>query len=86
MSYYDHATMMALKLGPWRDPAAATRNGHNPHRSGATADRTVSPASSNHFGRLVRQLLGGLSLMASAATRAAPGGTRERGGDAPGKT
>ncbi|WP_139112511.1 hypothetical protein [Hoeflea olei] len=23
MSYYDHATMMALRLGPWADPHAA---------------------------------------------------------------
>jgi len=25
MSYYDHATLMALKLGPWADPQAVER-------------------------------------------------------------
>ena len=35
MSYYDHATMMAWKLGPWADdPAAArARCAVSPHRS-----------------------------------------------------
>ncbi|WP_412050450.1 MULTISPECIES: hypothetical protein [unclassified Hoeflea] len=89
MSYYDHATMMALKLGPWRETATHTRDGHIPHCFEAVALHTAPPVPSNGPTRLVRQLLGRLAT-ASTAIRAASSARLSAphadGGDAPGKT
>lgn len=48
MSYYDHATLMALRLGPWADPQAVE---HELHRLGHMTGADIIRTPPNRFGR-----------------------------------
>ena len=81
MSYYDHATMMAHKLGPWADDREIGRVAMDKQRRG-----NMSPAISRALKRMLQVLARRTRARNSEILPLIPRPVPVADGDAPGKS